>query len=326
MNNRKEKNHNDNYRFFFLVFCCLLFTVYCLLASCGKKGEPTLKSYEKPLPPSGLRAVHRESELILTWDFPKDKETVIKGFHLLKSSDGDFDKIAFLANDRRSYTDRDFKTGSQYQYKIVSRNLRDVTSNDSNIIKVTPEALPPPPSNISFKIDHDSLMLTWNSTGEGVVYNIYKSDKKGTYSLTPVNKELSGETFFRDVFSIQKPVYYTLRSSRGSAVRDEGPASDEIAIDPQEFLPSAPEALQAVAVKEYISLIWKEPPETWVTGYRVYREMEREGFMFIGETKTPSFVDRDNPSMKRNYQVTAIGPSKEGPPAEIKNVFFTEPK
>ncbi len=70
-------------RFGLFIFC-LLFTAYCLLPSCGKKGDPTLKSYEKPEPPSGLRAIHRESEIILLWEFPKDKEITIKGFHLMK--------------------------------------------------------------------------------------------------------------------------------------------------------------------------------------------------------------------------------------------------
>ena len=72
-----------------------------------------------------------------------------------------------------------------------------------------------------------------------------------------------------------------------------------------------------------IHLIWKEPPETWVTGYRVYREMNKgEGCKFLGETKTPVFVDKENPSVERSYRVTAIGPVKEGPPAEIKSISF----
>src|SRR3989337_3925789 len=62
---------------FLLIFCLLII-------SCGKKGEPTLKSYEKPDPPSNLRAIHRESEIILLWDFPKNKENTIKGFYLMK--------------------------------------------------------------------------------------------------------------------------------------------------------------------------------------------------------------------------------------------------
>jgi fibronectin type 3 domain-containing protein len=319
---KKYRIRKSKFRSGFLVFYCLLLTACCLLTSCGKKGDPTLKSYEKPDPPSVLRAIHRESEIILLWEFPKDKEPAIKGFYLMKSTGGDFEKIATLENNKRSYIDNDFKTGSTYKYKIVSQNLKGIISNDSNIIQIVPE-ISPPPGNILFKIEHDSLILNWESAGDRIMYNIYKSNEKGTYQLMPVNKEPVKETSFRDNFDIKGPVYYTIRSLVGSDIRDEGAASEEIEINPFEFIPSSPSGLQAVVKKENVYLIWKEAPETWVAGYKVYREInKKEGFIFIGETQTPAFLDKDKPSTKRNYRVTALGPSKEGPPAEIRDIVF----
>jgi hypothetical protein len=310
----------------FLISCCILSAVYCLLIpACGKKGAPTLKSYEKPDAPTGLRAIHRESEIIVLWDFPRNKEASIKGFHLLKLSDGDFQKLAFIENAGRSFSIPDFKIGLPCKYKVVSENLRGIISKDSDIIDIKPESPPAPPANISFRIEYNSLILTWDSAGEGVYYNIYRSDKKGTYTMTPVNNKPVKENFFSDLFDIRKPIYYTIRSLTGSLIRDEGPASAEITTDPAELVPSAPEALQAVAAKEHIYIIWKEPKETWVAGYRIYREVNKEeGFRLIGETRSPSFIDKENLSMKRSYRVTAIGPAKEGPPAEIRDVALTE--
>ncbi len=321
---KKYRIRKSKFRSGFLVFYCLLLTACCLLTSCGKKGDPTLKSYEKPDPPSVLRAIHRESEIILLWEFARDKEPAIKGFYLMKSTSGDFEKIATLENNKRSYIDNDFKTGSTYKYKIVSQNLKGVTSNDSNIIQIVPETSPPPPGNILFKIEHDSLILNWESAGDRIMYNIYKSNEKGTYQLMPVNKEPVKETSFRDNFDIKGPAYYTIRSLVGGDIRDEGAASEEIEINPFEFIPSSPSGLQAVVKKENVYLIWKEAPETWVVGYKVYREInKKEGFIFLGETQTPAFLDKDKPSTKRNYRVTALGPSKEGPPAEIRDIVFT---
>jgi len=312
-----------------LLIIALLF----FLCSCGKKGEPTLRSYEKPDPPSGLRAIHRESDIILLWDFPKDKEQSIKGFYLMKSTlpqtpflkggGGDYERIAFLGSNIRSYTDSNFKIDFEYKYKIISQNVNGVTSNDSNIIGIKPKSPPAPPENLSFETEYDSLLLTWKSAGKEILYNIYKSNKKGLYSLMPLNKEPIRETFFRDNFDIKKPVYYIMRSLIGGNVWSEGSASKEMVIDPLEFIPSAPEALQAVVTNETVYLIWKEPPETWITGYKVYREIDKkEGFLFIGETQTPAFIDNENPFIKRNYRVTAMGPSKESPPAEIRDVVF----
>jgi len=78
-----------------------------------------------------------------------------------------------------------------------------------------------------------------------------------------------------------------------------------------------------VVTEENVFLLWKEAPETWVVGYRVYREVdEKEGFIFIGKTQTPTFLDKERPLTKRNYRVTALGPSKEGPASEIRDVIF----
>jgi hypothetical protein len=306
-----------------LLVCLVVFTACLSLFACGKKGDPTLKSYEKPDPPSPLRAVHRESEIILSWTFSKSNETSIKGFHLLKSTGGDFVEVALLTNDQRSYIDTRFEIGAEYHYKVVAENLKGILSKDSNILVIKPVTPPAPPKNLSFTVTYDSLMLTWDSAGEGMLYNVYKSDKRGDYSLAPVNREPLKELSLKDVFTINKTVFYTIRSLTGSVIRDEGPASVEVMVNPEEFVPPAPENVQAVPTQSNVYIIWKESPMTWVRGYRIYRETnKKQGFVSIGETQTPAFLDSEKAATKRNYRVTALGPAKEGPPAEIRNVFY----
>jgi fibronectin type 3 domain-containing protein len=303
-----------------LIFSYFLFLL--ILISCGKKGEPTLKSYEKPDPPSNLRAIHRESEIILLWDFPKNKEKSIRGFYLMKLKGADFERI-FLEADKRSHIDREFTTGSQYAYKIISQNLRGILSNNSNVIEIEPRALLLPPGKLVYKIEYDLLTLTWEDIGNGIFYNIYKSDQKGMYSVYPLNAEPVKGTSFRDRFDINKTVYYTIRSLWGGTVRDEGPPSEELEVNPSEFIPSPPEGLRALTRQDGVQLLWHEAPETWVTGYKVYRETDKkEGFIFIGETSVPAYFDKGKPSKKRSYRVTALGPSKEGPASEINDVVL----
>jgi fibronectin type 3 domain-containing protein len=306
---------------------CILVAVCLLLSSCGKKGEPTLKAYIKPQPPSHVTAICRPSAIILSWDFPKDKSATVDGFYLMRASDGDFERIAFLEKDKRAYTDTDFNPASTYKYKIISRNLRGITGQDSNIAEVKPQALPGPPVNLSFSIQYNALTLTWKSLEEGVSYNIYKSNKQGTYPEKPFNKQPLKEHSFRDTFDITQPVYYTIRSITGDGVKYEGHASEELPVNPMEFVPSQPQKLQATVAPDSVYLIWKEPAETWITGYRVYREIKKkQGFILIGEPQIPSFVDKEKPSTKRSYRVTAIGPGKESPPAEIRNVVYIKPR
>jgi hypothetical protein len=318
----------------FLFFLCL---VFLLCFACGKKGDPTLKSYEKPEPPARLRAVYRPSEVILTWDFPKNKEAAIKGFYLMRSSLkasssapagwGDFEKVALIENSGRLYTDADIQHTDACKYKIISRNLRDITGKDSNIIEVITKKVSVQPSGLSFKITDNTLMIDWQVAEETASYNIYKSDSKGVYPLTPLNKQPVKVNSYKDSFDPNKTVYYTVRTCSGDEVRYESAASEELEINPSELIPSSPSNLQAVVSKESVVLVWNEPDETWVKGYKIYRETDKKkGFVFIGEISVPSFTDTDKPLTKRNYRVTAIGPVKEGPAAEIKNIIYIKPK
>jgi hypothetical protein len=325
------------------LFLISYFSFLVIFASCGYKGKPTLKSYEKPDPPSNLTAIHRESEIVLSWAYPQNKEKMIKGFYLMKSmapytplissssrgngnrskeGGGEVERT-FLKNTERSYSDKEFMIGSKYWYKIISQNLKGVLSIDSNIVEIEPKEPPPAPGGLLFKVEYDSLTLTWEDEGDGIFYNVYKSDKKGAYSLSPINAEPIKGTSFKDSFDIRKTVFYTIRGMCGGVVRDEGPPSKEIEVNPSEFVPASPEGLQAIATEEGVQLIWKESPETWVKGYRVYRRIDKEeGFVFIGGTTVPAYFDREKPTTKRNYRVTALGPSKEGIAAEIRDVVF----
>lgn len=210
MSGPKPWNREDteiNRKSLFLLTFCSLLAVCFLLSACGRKGLPTLKSYEKPAPPSGLGAIHRGPEILLFWEFPKDKEPTLKGFHLMRSSGGDFEKLAFIENDKRSYSDATFKIGIVYKYKIVAVNLRAIIGKDSNIITVKPETPPAPPGKVSYKAQRDSLLLRWESAGAGILYNVYKSYEQGVYSLRPLNKEPLTETSFTDQLDTKKVVY-----------------------------------------------------------------------------------------------------------------------
>ncbi|MDO8994522.1 MAG: hypothetical protein Q7T83_13620 [Thermodesulfovibrionales bacterium] len=294
-----------------------LIIAFFLLFSCGKKEPPTLKAYEKPDAPSGLKAIHRENNIILSWSYNKREN--LKGFHVLRAAgtgsqqeDAEFKKITLVEKDANSYTDADFKTDTQYKYKIVARSLKNVLSNDSNVITVRPLPVPPAPENVSFLAGNDALSISWGSAGENIFYNIYKSPDKGKYGINPINAEPIKTTLYSDTFELTKPVYYTIRSLLKNGYRNEGPASDEIEVNPVDFVPSRPEGLQAIFAGDKVVIAWKENPEVWVKKYRVYRKTnESEGFKPAGEPVTPAFTDREKTGTKHVYKITAIGPSKE---------------
>lgn len=316
---------------FFVLFMALsvLFT-----ASCGKKGDPTLKSFEKPQAVKDIKAVHREDELIISWSHPASEREKIKGFYIEKAIGNgqeaigqEYKNIVFLKNDISQFIDKDFKTGSVYLYKIRVYSLRDVISDDSPVIKVFPMELPKPPAKLSYKTTNDSVEIRWDEArGDrqeaiGLRYNIYKSYEKGKYGVSPANNIPLKEPAFKDKIETEKIVYYTVRALFDTGIKDEGYPSEELKVDPATFVPLRPKKLTYVPSKQKVYLMWDENPEMWVKGYRIYRKRASEmEFKLIGESVLPAFTDNEPLSSKRDYYITAAGPKKESVPSELIEV------
>ncbi|MBI5641384.1 MAG: hypothetical protein HZA17_13265 [Nitrospirae bacterium] len=222
----------------------------------------------------------------------------------------------------RNYADRSFSLGTRYAYKILSQGIAGILSTDSNILALSPSSVPSPPRKVFLKIKGASLVLSWTDENHNVLYNIYRSYDKGRYSLSPINEKPLSESIFTDLLDTKRPVYYTIRSLRGSDHRDESAPSDEIIADPGEFVPSPVSGVYYFTTRERIYLSWKEPDEPWVRGFRIYRKHGDGDYTLIGETQIPSFIDSENPHIKRDYLITSVGPSRESPATEMRGVVF----
>jgi len=303
----------------------LILTVVLLTTAvfgCGKKGEPTLKTYERPETPSNLSVVHRENAMFITWAYTRAKEYLITQFIVLRSTGSEFEKLAHIDKEKRGYIDKDIKIGSRYEYKVISQNFRGVYSNDSAIASASPVQVPLPPTKLSYTVSGNTVTLVWERTDTGTLFNVYRSTEKGKYGMKPLNPEPLSEPTVKDSFSVNSVFHYMVRSLTASSVRDEGRASEELTVDAADLVPPMPLNLQAFAASDKVFLSWTELDELWVTGFNVYRKTDNNDFVLLGRTQTPTFLDPEAPAIKRDYRVAAAGLSKEGPAAEIKNIIF----
>ncbi|MBI5212862.1 MAG: hypothetical protein HY957_05750 [Nitrospirae bacterium] len=323
-----------------LLYLLLLIAALLIVFSCGKKGDPTLKSFEKPQVVKDIKAVHREDELIISWSYPSSEREKIKGFYIEKAIGNgqevigkgsevkgqDFKNIVFLKSDTSQFIDKDFKTGKTYLYKIRVYSLRDVISDDSPVIKVFPKELSKPPVKLSYKTTNDSIEIAWQAIGNGqeaigLRYNIYKSYEKGKYGASPLNNAPLKEPAFKNKIETEKSVYYTVRALLDTELKDEGYPSEELEINPESFVPSKPNKLKYVPSSQKVYIMWDENQEIWTKGYRIYRKKASETeFKLIGESILPAFTDNDPLSSKRSYYITAVGPKKESISSEIIEV------
>ncbi|MDI6800652.1 MAG: hypothetical protein QMD01_01150 [Thermodesulfovibrionales bacterium] len=300
------------------------------IASCGKKGDPTLKSFEKPLPVKEIKAVHREDEIILSWAYPASERKKIKGFHIekaeIKSQESEvrsqeFKNISFLGNDAAQFIDKDFKIGQQYLYKVRVRSSRDIIGDDSPVLKVMPRNLPQPPSGLTYKITNDAVEITWTAR-KGVMYEIYKEYEKGKLPSSPLNKASLKEPFFKDRIEPERTVYYAVRASLGTDIKDEGYLSEYIEIKPDYFIPSRPSGLRHVISGQKVYLTWDGNPETWVRGYRIYRKKAVESdFRLIGDSVMPAFADNEQLTGRTIYYITAVSPAREGIASDHMEIY-----
>jgi hypothetical protein len=317
----RERDHSDSLPsgpsvvLSFLVLAFIL-TPFFLL-SCGKKGPPTLRSFKQPSSPVLQSVLHREDAIIIFWSFPRRKEKEIAGFEVLRSSDGEYRKIAEADKNVRSFADTNFSDNAPYQYMVIARTSSGIASPGSNVLRVRPVQLPRPPEDLSFTIKSDSVILSWKGTGGGSLYNIYRRFEGEKYGMARLNDMPLSENSFRDELFIDRTVFYTVRNLRDTGVWNEGRPSRELVVSARELVPSEPEGLSYFTTSDRVFLFWTAPEETWIRGFRIYRRMNEAGYSLIAETRIPTFIDADNPGTPRDYRITTLGPEKESPAAGI---------
>ena len=307
----------------FAVFMAVALSIP-FAVSCGKKGPPTLTTFEKPSTVRDIRVVHREDQLIISWSYPAAGREAVKGFYIEKAEAGEgkpFRNLVFLRSDSSQFVDKDFAAGKKYLYRMRAYSLRNILSDESRVIEAAPVELPPPPAGLSYKVTKDSIEVTWDRVSASALYNIFRSYEKGKTPASPVNKTPLKDPSFKDRVEAEKVVYYTVRSLLDTVIRDEGYPSGELEVTPEAFVPSPPSHLKYVPSEKKTYLMWDENPETWVKGYRVYRKkLSDRGFVLAGETVTPAFADPGPVAAKTYYYITAVGPKEEGAPSETLEI------
>jgi hypothetical protein len=300
------------------VVLCLM--CLCYFTGCGKKGNPTMRSFEKPEAVKEMRAVHRDGKVTISWSYGRQAKILIKGFYI-ERAEGllPYETIAFLQSDSSRYSDDRYEINKEYRYKIRVYSMRNVISDESPELKVSPLQLPDPPKAVTYRLTNDAVEITWDKGAEGITYNIYRSAEKGKYQ-TPLNAKPLDKPFFRDGVDTGKTVFYTIRSIVDSNISNEGDLSPDLEVNTQSFIPARPTDLRYVGSQNKGYLSWKENAETWVRGYKVYRSRASGESLPVATVSIPLFVDDEPVNVGTSYHVTALGPVKESGPSETVSV------
>lgn len=287
-----------------------------LIVGCGRKAPPRWVQYETPPSPTGLKAHIKDNAATISWEYPDSKRNIMEKFIIMR------DNRQIAEQTGKSYGDAGLAKGSRHEYRIIAQGVKAKTnSKPSEPLIVANENNVSPPDSLAFKITNTGVELSWRYPLENAVFNIYKSAKEGDSPMMPLNPMPIQQAFYPDAADMKSPVYYIVRAlikSQDGVYTYESPASNEIVVSPGDFVPSMPSGIVAVAATDRVVITWAENPESWVTGYKIYRSSGGGAFEPVGFAQVPSFTDANPPKGALTYRVSAVGPVKEGPHAEAK--------
>jgi hypothetical protein len=292
----------------------LLFLVLALVlpAACGRKKPPRWVEPQAPPPPANLTALHREESTLLRWEYPGSSG--LEEFVVERARESGHWKEIAVTKDR-FYEDR-ARTPGACLYRVAARGKNGLLSPYAGPVTVGPAPVLQPPADFGFQILDDAVLFSWSYAGEARGFRLYESGTSGAYRLPPLLEVSRGESSVKVPPRTEEPVFYVLRAFvRSGAVLYEGAPSSEVAVRPEDYVPVPPKGVEAVGTETGVLVYWKESPESWVSGYSVYRALPGKPFFRVGATRTPAFRDESSPPRGTLYEVRALGPVVPGPPS-----------
>jgi hypothetical protein len=178
-------------------------------------------------PPGEMKATVTQNEITIVWSAPMGNEfgegaPNVAGYNIYRRTGGAMTKLNEQPLTERSYADRSFSFGTQYEYLLRSLSVpagaavtAAIESNDSEVVRVTPKDTFPPEAPDSIKIAsiNGIVSMFWPSNAEADLagYVIYRSEDPNAppekwVRLTP--RVHTPTTFRDDKVAVGKTYYY----------------------------------------------------------------------------------------------------------------------
>ncbi len=243
-----------------------------------------------------------------------------------------------------TYLDSTAQNGTQYYYRIVSKNPKGQSAPSPSSAGVTPAAtlaitVPRTPTGLEVRgSGHHSVALNWTASDGANYYRVWRSTLHGNgvgayYSLrTILLNDLVKEPSFIDTTPTDGKRYrYEVQAVNACGASGPSTTVDAVALPKA---PAAPESFTAEWGKsrQGIGLTLKWSPVPGATGYVIYRSTEGEKFVwptnYVTSLLETTWTDT-NKAKKKNqkkgddhmdaskdyyYQVTAINAGGVSPP------------
>ena len=277
------------------------------------------------LAPSGLTAVLTDEQVALSWDAPVEDAGSVTGYEVLRAR-GEDDLTTLAAdtgNTATTYVDETADApGESYAYRVKALwgQEKSQASNEAAI------QLPDPPSSapggLTAQYGVGRVVLAWNAPAEDAAsvtgYEILRAEGDAERTTLAADTGNTATTYVDDAATQASAVY----AYRVRAIRDEERSQDSNEARVQ-LPPAAPQGVLRAAAHDSVTLIWNDPQDGTITGYRILRREPAaddpgQFVVLIEDTGsvTTTYTDADvAPSTSYTYRVQAINPHGAGEPS-----------
>ena len=297
---------------------------------------------EPPASPTGLAAEVSHDSVTLTWDDPGDDS--ITGYVILRRDsaiheEGTFETVeSDTGSAETAYTDDSAQPERKYVYRIKAINEHGLSEISSWVRAYTPAApVPAAPTGLSASASHDSVTLTWDDPGDDSItgYVILRRnrdiDAKGEFTTLVEDTGATATTYTDDTVEPETPYTYRVK-----AINEHGESerSRWFHIDtPAAPLLAAPTGVGVAVSSDTVMLIWANPQDDSITGYRILRrdgDAQAGGEFTTIESDTGSAAttyadDTVEPERFYVYRVLAISPQGVSEPSRDVEVSTAAP-
>lgn len=309
-----------------IIAACLVALV--MLPACGRKTLPIPPHEAIPEAIRDLRFQQDESQVVLTWTYPKattvgTKLPAIESFLVLRAvipeqeycpgcpvtfSSAEEVKAGQAITDSKRrqarYTETILRPGHRYLYQVQTKAGWRVVSEPSNMVSFSWDSPAMAPDELTSEIGDGKVTLHWVPVsklinGEAVtsplLYQVYRGQTPEAFR--PIGEPVSATTYIDSGLVNGQRYHYQVRAVRETGdTRLIGLATHSVAITPRDLTPPAPPRdLTGVMVKAGFKLLWERGTEKDLAGYRIYRRLpDEERPTNIGEVDRAeiTFIDQ----------------------------------
>ena len=224
----------------------------------------------------------------LRWEYPKESELAIKGFHIERAQkmQGDFETITpeILKPGTRQYDDP--RPNTVNYYRLNALGLQGEVLVSTVFFAQLVDSIPPlTPTGLKGVVDEaGNVSLEWNANQEPDIYGyrVYRSNFQGE-ELTQITSEPVRLKSFLDQVapnSLNEAIYYSVMAVDQS--QNGSPLSPLLKIPlPDKVPPQPPVLLPLRSTEKGVMLTWWPSGSTDVVQYDVYRQKQKDEWQRI---------------------------------------------